>query len=93
MSKLYNLSICVTDLANLPDDAVKKASNGKYYLNVSLWINEEEDKYGNVGSISFDQKIEGGYEHNYIGNIRPVKSKVQTEDEKDSKTWKEHLAL
>lgn len=88
MNKLYNLSICVTDLANLPDDAVKKASNGKSYLNCSLWINDAPDDNGVIGKATYDQKNdEGKYDKTNIASVRIIKKK-----DDESKTWKEHLA-
>lgn len=87
---LYNLSLCITDLSQLPDEAVQKASNGKFYLNCSLWINEQENDYGAIGTVTVDKKnAEGKYDKTYIGNVRTIKQK---EEEKDSKSWKEHLS-
>lgn len=84
---LYNLSICITDLSKLPDELIKKASNGKHYLNCSLWINEQENEYGSIGTISVDQKnSEGKYDKTYIGNVKNIKKK----DDEDS--WKKHLS-
>lgn len=85
---LYNISICVTDLANLPDEAVKKASNGKFYLNAALYINDKPNEYGQIGNIVFYGQDETKI---YIGSIREVGTNKKN-DEADNKSWKEHLA-
>lgn len=90
-NKLYKLSICITDLANLPDQAVKKASNGKFYLNCTLWINEKENQYGAIGTLQVDIPIEngGGYETKYIGSVRNVISQTPGDE---TKSWKQHIS-
>ena len=87
---LYKLSICVTDLANLPDEAVKKASNGKYYLNCSLWINDKENQFGAIGTLQADLPDgNSGQEKKYIGTVRHV---IAQKPEEDTKSWKENLS-
>ena len=87
----YNISINVTDLANLPDNAVTKASNGKFYLNCTLFINDTENENGAIGSVVYSKKIEGKneFQKTYIANVRHIK---KNEEDKDTKSWKEHLA-
>lgn len=81
----------MTDLVNLPDEAAKKASNGKFYLNCSLFINDKENESGNIGTVTFDTKdSEGKTKRTYIANIRKVQKKE--DNQQDSKSWKEHLA-
>jgi hypothetical protein len=87
---LYNISICLTDLVNIPDEAAKQASNGKFYLNCSLWINDQENESGSIGSVTLDKKdAEGKTSRIYIANVRKLQKK---DDEKDTKSWKENLA-
>lgn len=47
--KSRTMSICVSDI---PKDRILKHENGKMYLNLSTWDNDEEDKYGNDFSVS-----------------------------------------
>jgi hypothetical protein len=68
-------SICITDLieqAKVKHSAFSKGKNGKVYCNVQIWLNKEEDKYGNIMSAQLqptkerkdiDTKL-------YIGNFK-----------------------
>jgi len=49
MGKNRTLSICLTDI---PKERILKHENGKMYLNLQTWDNEEADKYGNHFSVS-----------------------------------------
>ena len=84
MNKMYNLSICLSDI---PEWAIKKASNGKSYVNATLWINQQKDQFGNIGSVSYDKKEKDETKRAYIGRVREVETK-----ENNSDSWKEHLA-
>ena len=48
-----------------------KADNGKIYMNVTVWLNEEKDKYGNSMSIQANTK-EGNTQESkfYLGNCK-----------------------
>jgi hypothetical protein len=71
-------SICITDLVEKAKErhsAFSKAKNGKIYANVSMWVNEEEDKFGNLVSLAInpskerkdvDKKV-------YFGNLKKGK--------------------
>jgi hypothetical protein len=72
MSTLYTGSICVSDI---PKEKLTQAKNGKLYLNLDLWVNDEKDQYGNIGSLSVRQtKIarEAKEKKVYIGNFKPL---------------------
>lgn len=74
MSKLYNGSICLSDIPK--DKITTSEKNGKKYLNVSLWINDAEDQYGNIGSLQVSQtkdEREAGAKKTYIGNFKEPK--------------------
>jgi len=43
------MSLCVSDI---PKDRILKHENGKMYLNLQTWDNDEPDKYGNHFSVS-----------------------------------------
>ena len=53
MSKLYNGSICLSDIPK--DKVTTSEKNGKKYLNINVWVNDELDQYGNIGSIQLSQ--------------------------------------
>ncbi len=72
MSTLYNGSICLTDIPK--DKITTSEKNGKKYLNITLWINDTADQYGNIGSLQISQtkqQREGGEKKVYIGNVKP----------------------
>lgn len=88
MSKLYKVSICLSDI---PKEALKMASNGKAYVNCDLWINDEKNQYGNIGSLSIEQTREMRETKSpkeYIGNIRELSIKPKDENN----AWDEFLA-
>jgi len=47
--KSRTLSICVSDI---PKSRILKHENGKSYMNISTWDNDQEDKFGNDFSVS-----------------------------------------
>lgn len=77
MSKLFYGSICLTDLnakAREGHSAFSRAeSNGKVYVNINVWDNEEKDKYGNQLGIQLaTTKDSPDHEKKiYIGNCKP----------------------
>ena len=75
-------SICLSDIPR--DKVVVSEKNGKKYLNIVLWINEQEDKYGNNTSIQVGlskEEREDGVKPTYVGNLKFNKQKVQAESE------------
>jgi hypothetical protein len=78
MSTLYNGSICLSDIPK--EKITTSEKNGKKYLNFNLWVNDEKDQYGNIGSINVSQtkeERESGLKKVYFGNIKPVERKEQ----------------
>ena len=84
MSELFNGSLCLTDLLDFAKKAHSAYSrgknNGKAYVSVQIWLNEEIDTYGNCMSIKLnsakgkkdvDRKLNGGKDI-YIGNAKLV---------------------
>lgn len=74
-SRLLNGSICLTDLIALAKEkhtAFNKGNNGKIYANVSIWINEKQDDYGNDAGIQLNPKKDSGNAKPYVGNARFV---------------------
>lgn len=84
------MSICLSDI---PKDRILKHENGKLYLNLQTWDNEEPDQYDNDFSISIPlskEEIEAkknGEEVKrvYLGNGRiwEPKDKMQPATEED----------
>ena len=63
-------SICLSDI---PKDKITTAKNGKKYLAVTVWENDEADKYGNHESIQVSrtkEQREAGEKAVYIGNLK-----------------------
>lgn len=57
MSQLINASIDVTlllEMANKRHSAFNVGKNGKTYMNVQIWINDEADKFGDHASIQLN---------------------------------------
>jgi hypothetical protein len=73
MSKLLFGSIDFSKLleeAKKGNKAFSKASNGKIYLNVNVWINDEKDKFGNIASLQSQFKDATKEERFYFGNLK-----------------------
>ncbi len=95
MSKLNSGSLCLTDLieqAKKGHSAFTKAGNGKIYVNVLLWDNDELDKYGNKYSMQLNstKEMKDTEGKIYVGNFKPVEKK---EPEPLKKTDLEDLPL
>ena len=80
MSKLSTGSLCLTTLleqAKLGHSAFSKADNGKIYFNVTMWQNDEVDKFGNTFALSLNSKKEKQEVEAkcYIGNLKYVEKK------------------
>ena len=59
MSERINASICLTDLgdkARANHSAITTGKNGKKYANITIWINDEKDKFGNDVSIQLNSR-------------------------------------
>lgn len=73
MAKLLYGSICLSDLIEMGKaghSAFKKADNGKIYVKVNVWINEEKDRYGNDAGILVNPEKESGHLKKFIGNFK-----------------------
>jgi hypothetical protein len=78
MAQLFTGSICLSDLIDMAKrqhSAYTKAqSNGKIYVNVKIWLNDEPDKYNNIIGLQLNsskdkKETEPAF---YIGNARRV---------------------
>jgi hypothetical protein len=77
MATFYTGSICLTDI---PKEKITEAKNGKEYLNLTLWVNDTADKYGNIGSIQVSQTKEqrdAQEKKQYIGNFKQPQGVAQ----------------
>lgn len=73
MSKLMYGSLDFTkllELAKAGNKAFSKAANGKIYLNLNVWINDEKDQFGNDASIQTSFKDATKEERHYFGNLK-----------------------
>ena len=69
MARLLTGSI---NLSKIEKSKLFEGKTGDKYLNVSVWINDEVDQYGNVASV---QQYMGkdSQEKRYIGNLKDFK--------------------
>lgn len=86
MSKLFYGSLDFSkllELAKSGNKAFSKAQNGKIYLNLNVWVNDEEDQYGNKASIQTNFKDAAKEQKFYVGNLKEsdFSSQPITEDE------------
>ena len=80
MSTLNTGSICLTDLISKAKEghsAYTKAANGKIYVNILIWDNDEADKYGNTTSLQLQSKKESIDKEGkvYFGNAKKYDKK------------------
>ena len=69
--------------AKAGNKAFTKNENGKIYLNVKVWVNDELDKYGNVASFQSNFKGATKEDKFYFGNLKestPVEDSVNSSD-------------
>lgn len=73
----------LVEMAKAGNKAFTKNENGKIYLNVKVWVNDELDKFGNVAS--FQSAFKGAQREDkfYFGNLKestPTEEKVTAND-------------
>jgi len=81
MSKLLYGSIDFTkllELAKAGNKAFSRADNGKIYLNLNVWINDEKDNYGNDASMQTSFKDAAKEDKIYFGNLK-ISEKKESE--------------
>lgn len=69
--------VCLDNLSEYP--FAKSESNGKHYANVTVWVNDLPDNYGNDASIQLSQKKEdrlAKVKPQYIGNLKKNQPKA-----------------
>jgi hypothetical protein len=73
--------------AKAGNKAFTKNENGKIYLNVKVWVNDELDKFGNVASFQSSFKGATKEDKFYFGNLKeslPVEDAVVEADVPDA---------
>jgi hypothetical protein len=94
MSQLFVGSICLSDI---PKEKVITARNGKAYVNITIWVNDTADQYGNVGSMHISQtkdERETNQKRSYMGNFKiPVPAATQPTDSADPQPVPEQTSL
>ena len=59
----------------------KPFDNGAKYYNIVIWLNDETDQYGNIGSIQegiTKEERDSGLKSNYIGNFKNVSGQTSS---------------
>jgi len=64
MSKLIKASI---DVKKIKKEYLIVGKKGTY-VNIDIWINDEDDQYGNIAGIKQSYKVGDDFESHYIGN-------------------------
>jgi hypothetical protein len=69
--------------AKAGNKAFSKSENGKIYLNVRVYVNDEVDKFGNIASFQSNFKGATKEDKFYFGNLKestPMEQPVQAND-------------
>ena len=86
MAQSYYGSIDFSKLleqAKSGNKAFTKNENGKIYLNVRVYVNDEVDKYGNIASLQSNFKGATKEDKFYFGNLKestPIETQVESVD-------------
>jgi hypothetical protein len=72
MGKLITASI---DVMKIDKSRLITGKKGTY-LNLTIWVNDKDDKFGN--DVSLEQRTEKGQDKIYLGNGKTYKSKTET---------------
>lgn len=78
MSQSYYGSIDVSkiiEMAKIGDPAFSKGANGKIYMNLNIWVNDEPDQYGNSVSLQSNFKDATKDQRFYFGNAKKSERK------------------
>ena len=80
MSKSYYGSIDVTKINDLiisRNPAITVGANGKTYLNVTVWVNDTVDKFGNIAAFQSNFKGATKEDRHYFGNLKESQPKSE----------------
>ena len=59
MSKMYNGSLNLTKIGELVKSnhpAVTTDKNGNKYINLTIWLNDQQDQYGNMSLSAYNKE-------------------------------------
>jgi len=90
MAQSFYGSIDFTKLieqAKAGNKAFTKTENGKIYLNVRVWVNDEVDTYGNIASFQSNFKGAQKEDKFYFGNLKestPVEQNIEQNEVPDA---------
>jgi len=89
MSQRFYGSICITDLfelANKKHSAFSKADNGKIYADITVWLNDTVDKFGNIMALQLNPKKDLREQDGqpYIGNCREAERRQLSDRDTNS---------
>ena len=78
-SKMYKGSLNVDAIKALESKAFQGKSK---WLNVTVFVSEEADNFGNHVGVVFSEKNEstGGWDKKYLGNAKDASTIAQTEE-------------
>lgn len=68
------------NLSKISKEAITTDKNGNKWLNITVWLNEVPDQYGNSGSIQINQTKEqrdAKIPKVYIGNLKAPEKKQE----------------
>lgn len=95
MAQFLTGSICLTDLiehAKKKHSAfLKSEKNQKIYVNIKVWINDEKNKHGNIGSMQLNAKKDHETENVYFGNLKDAKKTEQSLSDNDTSAIEDDL--
>ena len=69
--------------AKAGNKAFTKTENGKIYLNVRVYVNDEVDRFGNIASLQSNFKGAQKEDKFYFGNLKestPMEQPIQAQD-------------
>lgn len=72
------------ELAKAGNKAFSRAENGKIYMNLNVWINDEKDKFGNSASMQTTFKDSVKEEKIYFGNLKLSEQQTKPLEENNS---------
>lgn len=79
MSKLLTGSI---NLSKIDKSKLYTSEKGEKFLNLSIWINDEVDNYGNIASIQ--QSTKKDETKIYLGNLKEYKKPEENKQEQQT---------
>jgi hypothetical protein len=73
MSNMYKQRIYLDEI----EEAHKMKNSRGVYVDLTLWMNDEPNEYGNIGSLQASKKVGDEWERKYVGNVYPVEPRQE----------------